>query len=454
MSVEIAWNLVAIVALGMALSVCIADFRSRSSLLLALLFVLLGVTVAIEGTFIVGAGMGEIPTWVHWTALADMGALLGLSAWLRVIRRTAQLSAQDERGSRQIRFSHYAAIVYGAVSMAFPHWRLYIMTTLGEDPGTVLQSPTFYAIALPFVFSIFFFYLAMLRTLLLQPDPPERMRLLGFCVALPLFLLALFVPREIAPYFAIIGEMALLVAVMQYHVQWGQRGHFMSRFLSPQVAAVVRERGLDEAIHEDRLELTAVACDIRGFSRYAENHDSAEVIALIGTYYRTVGEVAAKHGATIKDYAGDGVLLLVGAPLANPNHAQDALKLAADLRHHCQPLWYGSDLDLGVGVASGQVSVGIVGTSPMEYAAVGRAVNLASRLCEHADGGEILVSNRTVELLGGAGEQFAPHSERAVQFKGLAEPVSVWKLKMPDRVTGPRGGVARKRWFRRQPQKA
>ena len=117
---------------------------------------------------------------------------------------------------------------------------------------------------------------------------------------------------------------------------------------------------------------------------------------------------AASVGGTIKDQAGDGVLILVGAPIRFENHAQRALELASKIRASGVPLtarWSGAELQLGlgVGVASGFVSVGVIGTaSRLEYTAVGAAVNLASRLCAEAAHGEVLVDERTVQLAGAA----------------------------------------------------
>ncbi len=428
MPTELSWNLIAIVALGMAISVSIVDFRSARTGTLALGFAMLGLALVLDANFMIGKKVDEIPPWANWATLAGTFTMLALTFWLKLIRPTAQTGAADRVGEIALTCSLLATLAYGALAFSFPEWRVHYLFRLHDAPNEVLRSRQFYLLFLPIFLACCFLLLAMIRTLQLQLDPPERLRLIGFCIAVPLILLSFPAPREVAPYFAVIGEMVLLIAVMQFHMHWGQRGQFMSRFLSPQVAAAVRSRGLDEAMHEDRLELTVVACDIRGFSTFAEQNDSSQVISLLKAYYGTVGDVAAAHGATIKDYAGDGILLLVGAPLPNPNHAHVALALAADLRTHCDPLWQDRDLGLGVGIATGQVSVGLVGTKPMEYAAVGRAVNLASRLCDHAKDGEILLSERTLELVDVDANSVKMHPEGKVQFKGLAEPVHIWSI--------------------------
>lgn len=426
MATDIAWNLIAIVSLGMAISVLAADFRSARTGLLALMFAMQGLALLLDATFIMGTAADALPTWANWATLPAPLAIIALGLWLRLIRRSAQVTHEDHAGERAIRFSFVAIVLYAVVAFLAPEWRVAYLFRLDDEPLRVLREPRFHAVFLPILAASGLLYFAMIRTLMLQPDPPERLRLMGFCVATPILLLSLFMSREAAPYFAVTGQMVLLVAVMQYHMQWGQRGQFMARFLSPQVATAVRDRGLDSALHEDRREITVVACDIRGFSRFAEEHDSGQVLQLLQAYYNAVGEVAARHCATIKDYAGDGILLLVGAPLATRHHADTAVAMAMEILDSCAPLWQARKLDLGMGVASGVVNVGVVGTSPMEYAAVGRAVNLAARLTDHAAGGEILVSERTVELLADRPEGIQPMAGEGVQFKGLAEPVRYW----------------------------
>src|SRR4029079_10154351 len=106
---------------------------------------------------------------------------------------------------------------------------------------------------------------------------------------------------------------------------------------------------------------------------------------------------------TIKDQAGDGVLMLVGAPVAFDDHARRALEMAQRIRESgvaITSLWSEADLrrGVGVGVASGYVTVGVIGAaSRLEYTAVGPAVNLAARLCSEALHGAILVDARRID---------------------------------------------------------
>jgi class 3 adenylate cyclase len=154
------------------------------------------------------------------------------------------------------------------------------------------------------------------------------------------------------------------------------------------------------------------------------------VIQVLRDYYDAVGEVVAEFGGTIKDYAGDGILILVGAPIPMADHAVVALRIAARVRAAARGVTerWSSDkhrLGIGIGVASGFVTVGVIGSaSRLEYTAVGAAVNLASRLCEQALDGEILIDARTREL----GGELSIEMRAPLAVKGFAELVPLFAL--------------------------
>jgi adenylate cyclase len=208
----------------------------------------------------------------------------------------------------------------------------------------------------------------------------------------------------------------------------------MSKFLSPQVAELVGRRGLKSATDEQTLELSVVCCDLRGFTAFTAATSSQKVIRILREYYDAVGAAATECGGTIKDQAGDGVLTLVGAPIPYPDHAQRALLLAKRIREKGMEItasWSDRDLHLGVGVgvASGFVTVGVIGAaSRLEYTAVGPAVNLASRLCSEAAHGEILVDPRSIELLGEGSKAHRVIPGEALKLKGFQEPVQSYSL--------------------------
>lgn len=220
---------------------------------------------------------------------------------------------------------------------------------------------------------------------------------------------------------------------LRYAVAGGRRAVFLSRFLSPQVDDLVRSEGLAAIAQPHQAELTVVACDLRDFTPYAEGVPSQAVVDLLSEYYDAVGEGVAPHGGTIINYAGDGVLILVGAPIHRDDHAEAALSIAEGVMTSVAPVlarWSTRPhpLGLGAGVASGLVTVGTIGSSNrMEYTAVGSTVNLAARLCSAAHAGEVLVAERTAELAGDA--DLTPRDP--MMIKGFSRPQPVFALGSP-----------------------
>ena len=197
---------------------------------------------------------------------------------------------------------------------------------------------------------------------------------------------------------------------------------------------MVNQRGLKSATDEQTIELSVVCCDLRGFTAFSAATSSKKVIQILREYYDAVGAAVASYGGTVKDQAGDGVLILIGAPIAFDDHAYRALEMARQIRANgiaVTSRWSDGDLNLGlgVGVATGYVTVGVIGAaSRLEYTAVGPAVNLASRLCSESAHGQILIDKRTTECLGvdAAAHRLTPGG--ALRLKGFAEPVQSYLL--------------------------
>lgn len=201
----------------------------------------------------------------------------------------------------------------------------------------------------------------------------------------------------------------------------------LSRFLAPEVTRLVRERGIDATLVQETLALTVVCCDLRGFTHFTQSHGAARMAEVLREYYSTVTESARDFGGTVKDFAGDGALILIGAPLARDDHASAGLELARHLIKtlHLQTQAWGTPeapLGIGAGVATGPCAVGAIGSqNRLEYTAVGPAVNLAARLCAQAGNGDILIDPRTTANLESAsGWRF-----EAMRLKGFSEPVMV-----------------------------
>ncbi len=421
-------NLVALVAGGMGAAFLIADWRSTSSRVLAAFLMCFGVTIWANSGFQVHRDVDTLPLWTKLSGVPTTLAMALGSEWLLRIRRTIPASSLLTRfGDRLIRAAQVLAVLYGVLTLVFwrgrAEWIIQSLAAAGD-----FSDWRFLMFALPFFVALAMTAGVGVLTLRRKPDWPEKMRLIAWVVAMP-FLASGFVLRpEPAAYASVIGLSIFLVGALEYHVAQGQRGHFMARFLAPQVADLVRRQGLEQAIRDQKCEISAVSCDIRGFTAYAEQAETEQVISLLRAYYDAVGAAATDVGGTIKDYAGDGVLILVGAPLPCPDHAARAVRFAESLLRVTDAVLrersaQDHDLGLGIGIATGPVSVGVVGGARLEYVAVGSTVNLAARLCQAARGGQILLDRRTRELLG---DDRRLTEETPVMLKGFADPVPVY----------------------------
>ncbi|GLS21993.1 hypothetical protein GCM10007874_50100 [Labrys miyagiensis] len=205
----------------------------------------------------------------------------------------------------------------------------------------------------------------------------------------------------------------------------------LRRFLSPQVADVVLSSGSESMLRSHRREVTVVFCDMRGFTSFSETAEPEEVMAILRDYHRCLGEVIFSHGGTLERFAGDGLLVMFNDPIQYPDYTARAVRMALEMRVQMQDLtarWerLGYKLGFGVGIAQGFVTLGAIGFDKrQDYAAIGTTTNLASRLCDEAKPGQILVSQRVFSALEGTLQ--ASHLG-SIALKGFHRSIPVYEV--------------------------
>lgn len=148
--------------------------------------------------------------------------------------------------------------------------------------------------------------------------------------------------------------------------------------------------------------LTVMMSDLRGFTAISERMDAQDLIDMLNHYFEKMIQVIQSKGGTIIELMGDGILAVFGAPVPSETHAVDAVAAALEMQSQIDEIneWNMEreypHLEMGVGIDTGVVSIGNIGSSKrMKYGAVGKHVNLCSRIESFTVGGQILISSNT-----------------------------------------------------------
>jgi len=175
----------------------------------------------------------------------------------------------------------------------------------------------------------------------------------------------------------------------------------LQRFLAPQVAQMIASSDSPEsALASHRREVTVVFCDLRGFTAFTETSEPEEVMGVLHDYHEGLGGLIFRHEGTLDRFAGDGIMIVFNDPIAYADHTERAVRLALDMRDQVEKLsqqWQrrGHTLGFGVGIAAGYATLGQIGFEQRrEYTAIGSVINLASRLCDEARPGQIIIGQR------------------------------------------------------------
>lgn len=174
----------------------------------------------------------------------------------------------------------------------------------------------------------------------------------------------------------------------------------LRRFFSPQLADLIVTGDAEDPLRSHRREITVVFLDLRGFTAFAETAEPEDVMSAISEFHRAMGRRILEFQGTLERFTGDGLMVFFNDPVPIQQPArravqmafamqEDALKLAAQWKKK------GYALGLGIGIAEGYATVGAIGfEGRIDYGAIGTVTNMASRLCDLAEPGHILVSQR------------------------------------------------------------
>ena len=178
------------------------------------------------------------------------------------------------------------------------------------------------------------------------------------------------------------------------------------RFLSDEIVKKLLDTPDGLKLGGEKRTLTILMSDIRGFTALSERMDPGDLIALLNHYLEEMTEVIQKHGGTIIEFIGDGILAIYGAPDYYPDHAARAVASAVEMQSKMNDINKWNEdrgyppLEMGIGINTGEVIVGNIGSEKRtKYGVAGPAVNLCGRIESYTIGGQILIPETTKDMI-------------------------------------------------------
>jgi adenylate cyclase len=205
----------------------------------------------------------------------------------------------------------------------------------------------------------------------------------------------------------------------------------LKRFFSPQLAELILAGGADDPLESHRRDITVVFLDLRGFTAFAEAAEPEEVMDALSEFHHAMGRRILEYQGTLERFTGDGLMVFFNDPLPLHQPARRAVEMAFVMQEDVLKLsaeWKkkGWSLGLGIGISQGYATVGAIGfEGRIDYGAIGTVTNLANRLCDLAEPGHILVSQRVFAEI--EDSAFAEDLGE-VSLHGFKRPVRAYRL--------------------------
>ena len=182
----------------------------------------------------------------------------------------------------------------------------------------------------------------------------------------------------------------------------------------------------------DRVEITSLFSDIRGFTAFSEHLDPTILQQIINSHLDNMVQVILHNEGTLDKFMGDGLMAIFNAPERQKDHVFRAVKSGLEMQQAHQRIiehWRERQYDLppiGIGIATGEAIVGNYGSAEhAEYSAIGASVNLASRLCSAAEAGQVFINDRAYQLIR---DRVIANHLTPKALKGFSQPVDVWEV--------------------------
>jgi adenylate cyclase len=204
------------------------------------------------------------------------------------------------------------------------------------------------------------------------------------------------------------------------------------RFFAPTLAAKIADAGEQVKLGGDKRTVAILFSDIRGFTALSETMNPDAVASLLSEYFEVMVEIVFRHGGTLDKFIGDAVMAQWGAPIGGTDDADRAMAAALDMLAELKELnakWQAAGrttVEAGIGLNYGESFAGYIGSERrLEYTVIGDAVNISSRLCARAEGGEILLTESMKKALSKPPKLTEKGS---LELKGRKKPMPVFSV--------------------------
>lgn len=201
----------------------------------------------------------------------------------------------------------------------------------------------------------------------------------------------------------------------------------MQKFVSHSTVEMIQQARTEERRAGERRTMTVLFSDIRGFTAFSEHRPPEESVAVLNEYLRLQADLVERFHGDVDKFMGDAVF----AQFTGPDMALDAIRCAVEIQRAVAAASSrpgGASLAVGIGVATGDVIVGSIGSDArLDHTAIGAPVNLGSRLCSAADPHEILLSEATYALVR---DLVAAEALPPIPIKGVSDAVQVYRMRL------------------------
>jgi len=243
------------------------------------------------------------------------------------------------------------------------------------------------------------------------------------------YILGLLYPLLLLPV-VYVGNILYMVVIAQSDKRFVKE--LFGRYISPQIAKEIVSRADAGELHlgGEQRELSVLFADIRNFTQISEQLSPEATVEMLNTYLSVVADAVVQHDGIVNKFGGDSIMAVWNAPQFQPEHALLAVKAAWEVQQKVAELQQSDSrllpVQFGIGINTGIALAGNVGSAGRtEYTVIGDSVNIASRICSSAPGGEVWIGaetyNQTKDYI--ETEELEPQS-----LKGKAAPVIVYRV--------------------------